>query len=136
MSNIAIRNKVLDLEEAMQGIDTVTDWDDCIEHHFSHGTYARDMRLNADSVIVGKLHRYSCINFLLEGSVCVEGEFESETYDAPHMWISCAGTKRAIYALSNCRWITVHENPSNTRDLDEIERHLIAENYAALMVGG
>jgi hypothetical protein len=129
-SSPALRSKVLDLEKAMQGIDP--DFKEGLNHYFGYKTYAREMTLFAGNIVVGKIHRFPCINILSKGSVRVEGEFESEIYTAPFTWVSCAGTKRAIYALKDCIWTGMWQNPTDTRDLEEIEKYLIAENFAAL----
>lgn len=127
----AKRSTLLNLEAAMKAMgDTGFEVETC--HHFGYQTYAREMRVAADSVIVGKIHKYPCINILSQGSVIVEGEFESATYEAPHTWVSCAGTKRAICVLEDCIWTTIHQNPTDTRDMDEIEKYLIAETYSVL----
>ena len=43
--------------------------------------------------------------------------------------ISSPGTKRALIALTDLVWITIHHNPTNTRDLKEIEKIVIADSY-------
>ena len=135
-SNLARRSNVLALEESMRGVDDATDWAAGTTHHFADGVYTREVRRDADTAIVGKIHRYSCVNILLEGTLIIESEFESGTYTAPCVWTSPAGNKRAIYYLTNCRWMTVHKNPTNTQDLGELESMLIAESYHALAAGG
>jgi hypothetical protein len=124
------RAAILELEDAMRGVDN--DFEADSRHYFGHQTYVREMRLTAGGVIVGKLHRYPCVNILSRGCVRVEGEFESATYEAPYTWVSCAGTKRAVIALDDVVWSTVHQNPTGTEDLTELERYLIADSYEAL----
>ncbi len=129
-SNLARRSNVMALEESMQGMDP--EFKEGLEHYFGHKTYAREMTLPADSLVVGKIHRFPCINILSKGVVRVEGEFESTVYSAPCTWVSCAGTKRAIYVIDDCVWTGMWSNPTDTRDLEEIEKYLIADSYAAL----
>ena len=114
----------------MTGVDP--DFQEGLRHYFGYKTYAREMTLKADDLVVGKLHRFPCINILSQGKVVVEGEFEAETYEAPFTWVSCAGTKRAIYALTDCIWTGMWHIPMDTQDLDEIETYLIADSYSAL----
>jgi hypothetical protein len=130
--SLALRDKVLDLEAVMQGVDEVTDWSDGTRHHFGEGTYVREVRRAADSLIVGKIHRHSCVNILMVGQLVIESEHESGVYEAPAVWVSPAGNKRAIYYVTDSHWMTIHGNPSNTRDLEVLESELIAESYAAL----
>jgi hypothetical protein len=125
------RAEILALEESMKAMGD-TGWDNATHHHYSHGVYCREMNLKAEDLVVGKLHQHSCTNFLMEGSVMVSGEFEEDIYRAPYQWISCAGTKRAIYAMTDCKWVTVHPNEDNTRDLALLESRIIAEDYTAL----
>jgi hypothetical protein len=130
VSNLAIRTNLAELESAMQGVDP--DFKEGLNHYFGYRTYAREMTLEAGNLVVGKLHRFPCINILSKGKVRVEGEFESTEYTAPHTWVSCAGTKRAIYVIEDCIWTGMWENPTDTRDLEEIEQYLIADDYSAL----
>ena len=43
--------------------------------------------------------------------------------------MSEGGTKRALYAVTDLVWTTIHHNPTNTQDLDKIEDIVIAKNY-------
>ena len=100
-----------------------------LKHTFADKIYVREIFIPKDAVLVGKIHKHSHPNFLLEGIADVVTEYGAERLTAPMSLISSAGTKRAVHAIEDCRWVTVHENPTNTRDLDELERYIIAENY-------
>ena len=52
-----------------------------------------------------------------------------ETLEGPVAMISKAGTKRAVNVLEDSVWITVHHNPTNTQDLKELEKIVIADSY-------
>jgi len=43
--------------------------------------------------------------------------------------MSPPGTKRALEAVTDLVWITVHHNPTNTQDLEELEKIVIADSY-------
>ena len=43
--------------------------------------------------------------------------------------MSKGGTQRALYAITDLVWTTIHHNPTNTRDLKEIEKIVIAKDY-------
>jgi hypothetical protein len=100
-----------------------------LTHTFADKIYVREIFIPKGSVLVGKIHKHSHPNFLLQGVVDVVTEYGAERLTAPMSMISSAGTKRAVHAIEDCRWVTVHENPTNTRDLDELEKYIIAENY-------
>jgi quercetin dioxygenase-like cupin family protein len=104
-----------------------------LRHVFTDGVYGREMTLPAGTCVVGKIHRHAHLNFLLKGRVSVlteEGGLEE--LRAPRMLVSPAGVKRAVYVHEEAVWTVVHVNPTNTQDLDEIERFTIAPSYAAL----
>ena len=93
-------------------------------HHFADGLYAREMRIPQGAIIVGKQHRYPCINFIMSG-VCevVSTKDVRKRYTAPHIFVSPGGTKRAMVAIEDLTWVTVH--PTTETDLDKIEEELI-----------
>ena len=100
-----------------------------LKHSFADKIYVREIFIPKGSVLVGKIHKHSHPNFLLQGVADVVTEFGSERLTAPMSMISSAGTKRAVHAIEDCRWVTVHENPTNTQDLNELEMYIIAESY-------
>jgi hypothetical protein len=98
-------------------------------HYFTPGVYTRVLIRRAGVLIVGKRHRGSCLTILLRGQLVVT----SSTDDVPEgsvieegdLWISLPGTKRATFALEDSVLLTVHQNPTNTQDLAELERMII-----------
>ena len=54
-----------------------------------------------------------------------------EELKAPCSMISKPGTKRILYAKTELVWTTVHLNPTNTQDLEELEEEIIAPTYDA-----
>jgi len=108
----------------MREVDS--DYEESIAHHFAEGTYCREMFMNRDDVVVGKKHLNSCTNVLLMGRVAVSDGDVVRIHQAPFVFQSPAGTKRAIYAITNVRWLTVHGNEDNGESMDIIESRLIA----------
>ena len=81
-------------------------------------------------VITGKIHKHEHPNYLMSGEVLVLTEDGgSETLKGPLSMMSKGGTKRALYAITDLVWTTIHHNPTNTRDLKEIEKIVIAKDY-------
>ena len=52
-----------------------------------------------------------------------------EMIEGPCFMMSEGGTKRALYAVTDLVWTTIHHNPTNTEDLEKIEDIVIAKNY-------
>lgn len=101
-----------------------------VEHSFSDGIYVREIFIPAGVVLTGKVHKHDHPNFLMQGIVDVATEFNGvQRLEAPMSMISLAGTKRAVHAITDTIWITVHKNESNTQDLNELEKNIIAKDY-------
>ena len=105
---------------------------DCfpLDHSFAPGVYARTITLPADSVIVGKLHRHAHHNFIQRGKVSVLTEEGPKTLQGPCHFVSFPGTKRVVYAHEETVWTTIH--PTESTDLAEIEKEVIAPDYASI----
>ena len=81
-------------------------------------------------IVVGKIHKHDHPNFLLSGkTVVITEDGGREELEGPCSMISSPGTKRALYAITNLVWTTVHLNPTNTKDLGELEKEIIAKDY-------
>ena len=102
-----------------------------VNHHFANGVYVRETTLPAESIVVGKIHRYPTVNMLIQGEVTVSNEYGVNTYTAPHVWTSKAMEKRIVIAIVDSIWCTTH--PTDSTDLEEIEREVIAESYDNLL---
>lgn len=100
-----------------------------VTHYFAPGTYTRRMFIPEGMCVVGKIHRHAHLNVLLRGSCKVVTEFGDEVFSAPRVWVSEPGTKRAVFALEDLEWLTVHQNTENTRDTDALERYIISPDY-------
>lgn len=128
------REDILLMEEYLKACDgaLIGDNDTCpVTHTFADGMYVREIFIPAGMFVVGKIHKHSHPNFLLSGIVRVVTEFGSEQLIGPRSIISKAGTKRALYAITDLVWVTVHLNPTNTEDLGELEEEIIAPSYEA-----
>lgn len=128
-----IRQQILDFEDiiAQQEGAFFGDSDNCpLFHSFADGIYVREIFIPAGSVITGKIHKHAHPNFLLSGTVDVVTEHEgTQRLIGPMSMISKAGTKRALHCLTDCWWATIHANPTNTQDLQELEKIVIAKDY-------
>ena len=141
-TKVKFRENVLKLEnEFLNMIENgVVDstLEDCIlTHHFSPvdekygcGTYAREMFIPKDTLIIGKIHRHQHLNFIMKGKVSVATEFGKKYFEAPCIFVSEVGLKRAVYAEEDTIWVTVHlTEHSGEENLSKIEEEVIAQNY-------
>jgi len=99
-----------------------------LKHTFADGCYVREIFIPAGHVVIGKIHKHSHPNFLMQGKVTVFTADEGTRHlQAPMSMISPAGTKRIVYTHTDTRWTTVHV--TNKTDLDDIEEEVIAKTY-------
>lgn len=137
LSKENFRTQIIELEDRIKNIKgkgvIVGDSAICpLKHSFSDGIYVREITIPAGMLILGKIHKHDHPNFLLKGEVVVITEEGGvEELKAPCSMISKPGTKRALYAKTELVWTTVHLNPTNTQDLEELEEEIIAPTYDA-----
>lgn len=111
--------------------DFVSNIDDHVtKHDFIPGAYARQMFSPKGSLIVGKIHRYPCFNFIMKGKISVISEDGVREIIAPFFFISGPGTKRIGYSHEDTIWITVHGTTET--DIDKVEEFLIATDYGEI----
>ena len=135
------RKKILELENAMiniaDGVNVEGDGKSIvrdgkispIKHAFADGVYIRQMDMTKNSIVVGAIHKHLHVWFLLTGHVTIATEDTTEDYIAPCYVVSTPGVKRVILANEDSIFVNIHKNPSNTRDLDELEKEIVALNY-------
>jgi quercetin dioxygenase-like cupin family protein len=154
MNNLATANTVrkVAFREKIEYIqDTLKDWqeeglwdstlDDCeLTHYFSPvveefgcAVYGRQMFIPKDTLIVGKIHKHSHLNVILKGKILVTTEFGKEYFEAPHVFVSDVGTKRAVRSVEDTLWLTVHLTRHDSEEhVDEIVDDLTVKEYQEL----
>ena len=135
------REKILKLEKSMiniaDGINIEGDGKHVvteskiapIKHTFADGIYVRQMDMKQGGVVVGAIHKHLHVWFLLTGHVTIATENTTEDYIAPCYIVSTPGVKRVILANEDSIFVNIHKNPSNTKDLDVLEKEIVALNY-------
>jgi len=91
------------------------------KHSFADGVYIREMRMKQGQLGFSAIHKHSYGFFLLSGVLASSKEEGIEEFIAPCYVISPRGSKRIVYAVEDCVITTVHANPTNTKDLKEIQ---------------
>ena len=92
------------------------------KHSFGEGIYVREMRMKKGQVGFSAIHKHSYAFFLLSGVLASSKEEGVEEFIAPCYIISPQGAKRIVYAIEDCIITTVHANPTNTEDLNELAK--------------
>jgi hypothetical protein len=127
------RNNIVHLQDVLLAqpncITAEESEQDYVTTYFAPGTYGRKIFIAAGMCVVGKIHKHAHLNILMHGKCKVVTETGSETLEGPHIWTSEPGTKRAVFALTDLEWVTIHDNPENKTDIAELEKDIIAPDY-------
>ena len=126
------RSAVMRLQNMMQDMPDKLDLDKDtpVRHLFAPGCYAREMTIPEGTLIIGKIHRHAHLNIISAGRVRVSTDEGLQEFAAPYTFVSTPGTKRAVLALENTVWTTIH--PTDETDLGRIEDSVIAPSFEAL----
>ena len=100
-----------------------------IKHYFMDGVYVREMVMNAGMLVVGAIHKHLHMCFLLQGRLSVASDSGITDYVAPCTIIAGPGERRVLYAHEYSVWYNTHKNPSNTEDVDQLEKDIVAISY-------
>jgi len=138
-NKVVSRKKILELEKLLlnsndeQVIDNGGEIMNCkefpIKHSFADGIYVRQMDMQKDSVVIGAIHNHLHVWFLLTGKLTVTTETEQQDYIAPCYVVSQPGAKRLIYDHEDSIFINIHKNPTNTQNINELEKEIVSKNY-------
>ena len=143
LDKVAFREKILNAQDMMQKVvssgEAVDALPSCtlthtytpIHEEYGAGTYARQMFIPKGTLIIGKIHRHQHLNFIMQGRVSVATEFGTKFLNAPCVFVSEVGLKRAVYAEEDTIWVTVHQTKfTGEENLDKMEDELIAPDYS------
>jgi hypothetical protein len=126
------RTKILEFEEIIKnqpghfegnGMECPTN------HHFAEGVYVREMFVPMDTVITGKIHNTEHVNILISGKMVVVTEEGQKVLTGPCTFVSPPGTKKVGWAVTDVLWMNVHPNPTNTRNLEIIEKKMVSDSF-------
>ena len=85
--------------------------------------------MKKDSIVIGKLHKYSHTWFLMQGEIMVATDQGTKVYIAPCYVNARAGSKRVINAVKDSIFINIHPNPLELRNIEELEDMLTCTSY-------
>lgn len=127
-----LRSKILELEASMKALPDEMKIEIKTTHHFAPGVYMREVLIPKGATVTGHIHKTEHMNVLSQGELIVWTEDGMKRLKASQVIKSSPGTKRAAVALEDSVWITVHPNPENISDPNELEELLIVETFEEL----
>jgi len=130
LTPLMIRDAIGNLEKQMMKVPENLKFALETMHNFADGVYTRTVFMKAGCLITGKIHKKEHVVVIGQGSASVVSEeFGSKVIAAPMVFVSRPFVKRLLFVHEDMIWTTVHQNPTNTRDLELLEKELIAEDY-------
>jgi hypothetical protein len=139
----SFKSKTASLEKALRSLDhiegivagtkdnpIVTDSKEIpIDHFFMDGVYVRKMTMYKGTVVIGAIHKHLHMCFLLKGHLSVASRQGVNEYVAPCFIIAEPGEQRVLYSHEDSEWFNTHKNPSNTEDVRQLEKEIVAISY-------
>lgn len=116
---------VRQLEAVIRQLPGQVDFTELTSHHFCAGLYARELFVPAGVVAIGKTHAQQNLFFLLKGTALIDTPNGPVEITGPFMSVTQPGTKRAVYAVTDCTFMNVHPNADDERDLIALEQRYI-----------
>ena len=145
LSKVQFRENIINVQEGLLKMiadgavkDTLPDcklthYYSPIDENYGCGTYARQMFIPKGTLIIGKIHRHQHLNFIMQGKVSVSTEFGPKYFEAPCIFVSEVGLKRAVVAEEDTIWVTVHLTKHlGEENLAKMEEEVIAPSYKEL----
>lgn len=104
-----------------------------VKHTFLDGMYMRELFIPKGTLLVGKIHKTSCINVVSRGDISVMTETGSARVKAGYSIVSPAGIQKVGYAHEDTVFLNVFR--TDETDPDKVEQAIAwsgFEGYAAL----
>jgi hypothetical protein len=98
-----------------------------LEHFFAHRVYVRQLKTPAGVVSVSKIHRFSQVNFLMQGRISIKTPEGVIHRVAPTIWVSPAGSKSVTYFHEDTVWASAHG--ADEQDIDKLEEELVCKTF-------
>ncbi len=96
-------------------------------HSFSGGVYTREIHLPKGHVVIGAIHKFENMVYVLKGKLLVADEFGINMIEAPAQFSSRPGVKRVAYILEDTVWVDIHHTDKTT--VEEAEKELFTDSY-------
>ena len=104
-------------------------------HTFHAGMYRRQVRQRADSLVVGKVHKKDHPVLLLSGTMLItDGKNNAVEVTGPAMIDTTVNTKRALYAVTESVYMTIHATSATT--VEDAEAELVEDDPTSMFTIG
>lgn len=99
--------------------------------NYSHdGILLREVFMPAGSYVCGHEHKTSHWNIVVSGKAIVSMNGDTYKVKAGDRFVSHPGVRKGLLIIDDMTWITVHHNPTDTLDNNEIEATFVDKSEA------
>jgi quercetin dioxygenase-like cupin family protein len=100
-----------------------------VDHYHTPELYGRRIYVPAGATVVTKVHKSEHITVALKGHCVVVDEIgDRKDIVAPAVFITKPGTQRAVYAVTDVEWLTVHA--CEEQAMEKIEKILVCDTMS------
>ncbi len=103
-----------------------------VTQYFCNGTYVREITIPAGVILTGKIHKHACLSVVLTGKMEVITDQGPKIIEAPMVYESPPGVKRAGRCLETCRWLTIHPWDGPELEPEDMADVLTVDTYEQL----
>jgi hypothetical protein len=93
------------------------------------GVYARELVIPQGITIVSELWNRERLWIIMTGKVSIISEMGKQVITAPYVGMAPFGTRIALYAIEETRWIAI-SNASDCETLEDTEEKIKAKDYS------
>lgn len=99
--------------------------------NYSHdGILLREVFMPAGSFVCGHEHKTGHWNIVVSGKAIVSMNGQSYQVKGGDRFVSSPGVRKGLYIIEDMTWITVHHNPTDTVDNEEVESMFVDKSEA------
>ncbi len=96
-------------------------------HYFAPGMYVREARLRAGTCMTTKINKFENLSIVSKGRLVFHlPDGSAQVVEAGSHIVTPAGTRRVVLVIEDAVWTCMH--PTDLSDLEQIERHFIAQD--------
>lgn len=96
-----------------------------LQHYFAPGLYTRSVFMRKGIFVLSKHHLTSELNVIRYGRAIVRSGDKLHIVQGPCTFESPANIRKALFILEDTLWFTVHQNPDDIRDVQQLEEMLV-----------
>lgn len=119
----------LDMKKLSDALPEETRVECPVKHHFGPEVYVREVLMPAGSIVLGHKHLTKHLNTMVTGRILLLIDGKITEMVAPCTFVSEAGVQKAARIMEDCIWQTIHPNPENLTDIEQLETLLIEKNH-------